>query len=249
MISGIIQARLNSERFPKKIMQNICGKTVLEHCYYRVNRSEFIDNVIVAVPNSDLELMEFCSKKKMLFFGGNENDVLERFYITATAFNSDHIVRITSDCPLIDPEIIDMVIREHIKNDNDLTTNSLLGNEKYPDGMDVTIITRAILNEMHEKATGKHREHVVTYAMENPDKYKIQNINPENDKDYSNIRLTLDYREDLKFIKIIFNNLIYNPNTYFNLNDILEFLDRYPTLKKMNEKYSRNENYYKNKNK
>ena len=147
----IIQARTGSTRLPKKVLLKLKDKTVLEHVVYRVKKSRLINEIIVATTlgENDDELVNLCKKKNILYFRGSENDVLDRYYQTAQKYKPDHIVRITSDCPVIDPNIIDQVIELHLKSKAGFTSN--IFPPTFPDGLDVEIFTYQTLKTLWEK--------------------------------------------------------------------------------------------------
>jgi spore coat polysaccharide biosynthesis protein SpsF len=239
MIIAMIQARLGSTRFNEKIMHIVNGKTLLMHCYERVKQSKLVDRVSVLIPKKDYFLLDYCLNNNIEVFRGPEHDVLKRFYNANKRYKADHIVRITSDCPLIDPYVIDESIHYHLLNKSEITTNSMLGKESYPDGMDVTVFTKETLERLNNEATGKHREHVTSYAMENKDKYDFTVV--PNLMDLSRYRLTLDYYEDF----LLINNIIdHFGEKSPSMQDIVEYLNDNPDVMKLNSKYARNEGYY-----
>jgi len=241
MILGMIQARQGSTRLKAKCLKLIKGKTVLEHVYNRTNKS-LVDNVVIVTTANSPNIIRLCEEKGWLYFVGDENDVIDRYYqYIKNKPEVKHIVRITSDLPVIDPQMISKCIIYHLKSGYDFTTNALLGNETWPDGMDVYIPTRETLIKSWKEATGKHREHVTTYPQENSDLFKIGHY--ASNEDLSNIRLTIDYPEDLKLIEKIYDGL-YDKDNYFGLDKILAYLKENPDLLKINEKYKRNESYY-----
>ena len=138
---AIIQARISSTRLPRKVLKKIEGKTILEHVINRVKAAKNLDNVIVAttVKKEDLEIVKICASLGISVFCGSEDDVLDRYYQTARLFNAEHIVRITSDCPLIDFKVIDDVVDLYFKKNADYATNTLP--ETFPDGEDVEIFS------------------------------------------------------------------------------------------------------------
>ena len=173
-------------------------------------------------------------------FSGNELDVLDRYYKASIKFDlneNDDVVRITADCPLIDPIIVDNVIEKHLENNYDYTTNTLV--RTFPDGLDCEIFTVPILNEMWDKAKLKsEREHVTLFIKNNSKDYNLGSY--EQDTDWSHLRWTIDEKEDFILIKHIYENL-YDENNIFLMEDILELLDKNPALLKINDMYGRNE--------
>jgi len=241
-IIAIIQARLGSTRLPGKVLLDLEGRTVLEHVIRRVKSSKLVNNVIVGttINKDDLEIVKLCADLGINVYCGSEDDVLDRYYQTARLFKADHIVRITSDCPLIDPMVIDEVITLHMREKADYTSNTL--KETYPDGEDIEVFTFAALKEAWKRAKlSSEREHVTPFMRKNP-AFKLSNL--EYNNDLSHKRWTLDNPEDYDFIKLIYQN-IYTKNPDFGMEEILEFIDKNPDIEKINRNINRNEGYLK----
>lgn len=241
-IVAIIQARLGSTRLRGKVLLDLEGRTVLEHVIRRVKSSKLVNDVIVAttINKDDLEIVKLCANLGISVYCGSEDDVLDRYYQVARLFKPDHIVRITSDCPLIDPKLIDEVITLHVGEKADYTSNTI--KETYPDGEDIEVFTFAALKEAWKKANmSSEREHVTPFMRKIP-AFKL--INLESDRDLSHKRWTLDNPEDYQFIKLIYKN-IYNKNIDFGMVEILEFIDKNPDIEKINQNINRNEGYLK----
>lgn len=240
-VGAIIQARLGSTRLPGKILLDLFGKTVLERVIERVKAAKFVEDAIIATTlnKEDDEVESLCVKARVKYFRGSENDVLDRFYQTAKQYRIENIVRITADCPLIDPVIIDKVIKLHLKDNADYTANII--EETYPDGVDVEVFTFPALKKAWEDASLKsEREHVTPYIRKNPTLFKIANLKHESD--LSGQRWTLDEKADYEFIKSIYDAL-YKGNTDFGMKEVLEFLKSHPEVSKINRNIGRNEGY------
>lgn len=243
---AIIQARMNSTRLPGKVLMKISGKTVLEHVVKRVSQSKLIDEVVVAttINKSDLTIAALCKRLKVHIFRGSENDVLNRYYQTAKKYHADNIARITSDCPLIDPAIIDKVIKKHFDAGNDYTANTIL--ETYPDGEDVEIFKNSALVQAWENARLlSEREHVTPYIKKHKEFFKLGNI--KNVINLSKKRWTLDNKEDFEFIKKVYQYL-YASDHFFSMEKILKCLEKHPELEFVNSHIKRNEGYTKSLN-
>ena len=235
-VSCIIQARVGSTRLPKKVLLNIVGKPVLYHVIDRVLKSNEIDNVIVATTTnpSDKEIVRLVknyNSKKVSVFCGSENDVLDRYYKAAKNSNSDIIVRVTSDCPLIDWRIIDLVVLEFKKGNYDYVSN-ILTKRTFPRGLDVECFSFSVLKHLWKICQkNREREHVTTYIRENKEKFRTKNI--EQKEDLSYLRWTLDEPDDLKLIEKVYSAL-YNNNRYFDTEDIMRLFKEKPKLKEIN---------------
>lgn len=242
MIYAIIQARMGSTRLPGKVMLDLCGHPVIAHVVNRLNESNFIDKIIIAtsLDSNNQPIIDFCKETNIDYFVGSEDDVLDRYYQTAinNKINDDDIIiRITSDCPLIDPFVVDKVIEEHISNKNDYTTNVI--ECTYPDGLDCEVFNFNVLKEAWINANlSSQREHVTLYIRDNPDKFKLGNV--KNNKDLSSLRWTLDEKEDFIFINEVYENLFDN-DSFFSMDDIVHLLNEKPELLDINSKFTRNE--------
>src|SRR3989344_470768 len=245
MVAVIIQARTGSTRLPRKILKKVLGKAMLEHMAERVKRAKTIDKIVIAttVWPEDKEIADLAKKLGLNWYRGSENDLLDRYYQTAKKFDIDTIVRISSDCPLVDPAIIDKAVRFYLKNEKNCDYISNTDPATYPDGMDIEIFSFKALEETWQKAELlSEREHMTQYIRNHPEKFRKRNVG--NKKDFSRLRLTLDNPEDFILIKKIFTAL-YPKNKNFNLNDILKFLEENPKLVLINAHLERNEGLFK----
>ena len=242
-VVAIIQARTGSTRLPGKVLLRLEDKTVLEHVILRVEQSKRVDRVVVATTDSivDIKIAELCKSLGVDCFCGSENDVLDRFYKAAKRFSADHIVRITADCPLMDHEIIDQVVGEHLLKQADYTSNTI--KVTFPDGEDVEVFTFEALEKAWQEAKlVSEREHVTPFIRGRSDIFTFQSV--ENDVDLSSKRWTLDDPEDLEFARKIYETL-YPQDNLFGLRKILDLLEEYPELEQINSHIGRNEGYKK----
>ena len=238
---AIIQARIGSTRLPGKVLKPLAGKTVLEHIVDRVSCAELVDQVIVATTDNlaDKDITSLCDKKGIDFFCGSELNVLERYYKAAKAYSAEVVVRVTSDDPLKDPQVIDKAIRIFLQNDYDYVSNTI--EPTYPDGIDVEVFSFDALARAYSKATlESEKEHVTPYIWKNSDQFKLHTF--KNNIDLSHMRWTLDTEEDYQFIKIIYDKL-YKPGEVILMNDVIDFLEKNPELLNINQHYKRNERY------
>lgn len=244
-VLAIIQARIGSTRLPSKMLLPIVdNKGALELMLERVRRSIQLQKIVVATTTSpsDDRIADLCKRLGYDCFRGSEVDVLDRYYRTALAFGSPEvIVRLTGDCPLHDPDIVDLVVEEYLKGDCDYVSNA--SKCTFPDGLDVEVFSFSALEKAQREASLKsEREHVTSYMWEHPAIFKIANV--EYKKDLSDKRWTLDEKEDYEFIKRVYKNL-YKRKPTFGMDDILELLAKYPELEEINGHISRNEGYQK----
>jgi len=240
MPTAIIQARMGSTRLPRKVMLNILGKPVLWHVVNRVSKARLIDGLIVAttVKLEDDIIAEFCKSNGVLVFRGSENDVLDRYYQCAKEYNIKDIVRITADCPLHDPNVIDMVIKEYLGGDCDYAGNTI--EYTFPDGFDVEIFSFIALEDVWKNAKlTSEREHVTPYIRKN-EKFRKKNV--FSNKKYPLYRCSLDHPEDYEFIKRIYEGI---GREMFYIDDVINYLRKHQELLKINQHIEMNEGYLK----
>lgn len=240
-VVAIIQARMSSTRLPGKVMKEICAHPILWHVYNRLSKSRLIDKIVVATSTdpSDDVIDRWCMSERARCFRGSLNDVLRRYYWAARAYGAKTVVRITADCPLIDPQVVDAVIERFQTGSYDYVRTD----ETYPNGLDAEVFSNmALLNAFNEAGLDSEREHVTPYMWKNPELFSISRVVcPE---DHSSMRWTVDDEKDLRLVKHIFEGL-YQPGHIFHMADILKFLGSNPKLLKINAKTQRNEGYVK----
>jgi spore coat polysaccharide biosynthesis protein SpsF len=238
---AIIQARFNSTRLPGKILEIINNKTILDYVIAQSLSSKNLDNVIIATTTnpSDKIIIDFCKRNNYSYFSGSEFDVLDRYYQCAKKFNLDPIIRITSDCPLIDPNVIDMTINEFNQNKYDYVSNNIEFNNgkwidsacNFPQGMTVEVSSfNALEIAWKDSKKPSEREHVFPYVQFHPEIFDVKNI--IHSKNLSNIRCTLDRKDDLIFLQELINRLP-KDNT-ITINDIDKIINNEPNLLKLN---------------
>lgn len=238
-IHCIIQARLSSTRLPGKIFLTGYKKSLIEHLIERLKFSRKISKIIVATPKTSKHNFFstfFDSKKNDIFFG-SENNVLERYYNCAKKFKSDIIIRVTSDCPLMDHRIIDEMINYFNNNKCDYLSN--VHPRHYPLGLDIEIFSFLALKKAYLNANKIFdKEHVTPFIWKNKDKFQILNFKPKKIKKRLNntFRLTLDYLEDYILIFNVFNKL-YKQDKNFSLNKILSFLKNNKKISRINKQF------------
>jgi spore coat polysaccharide biosynthesis protein SpsF len=239
MILAILQARVSSTRLPGKVLKNIINKPMLLRQIERIRRTKLIDKLIVAtsLDLTDNPIERLCKENDIAYYRGSLDDVLDRFYQTAKPFNADHIVRLTGDCPLADPLLIDEVISYHLQGGYDYSSNTL--EPTFPDGLDIEVFKFGCLKAAWlEARLPSQREHVTPFIHQQPDRFKIGSF--KNIADLSGFRWTVDEPADFELVVRIYNSL-YSKNPKFTTNDILAFLDNHPDLKTMNTHHERNE--------
>lgn len=237
-IGAIIQARTSSTRLPHKVLKYLpYGRdiTVLEQVIRRLKESKKLNEIIVATTTDtvDKKIVDIAKKEKVSFFKGSKENVLERYYLAAKKNDLDIIVRITSDCPCIDPDIVDLVLETHLEKNLDYTSNTLV--RTFPVGLDVEVISFKALKKCFRSAKSVlEKEHVTLYVHNNLDQFKTENVSV-NGLSNSRIRITLDTEEDYALLCVIFDYL-YGKNEFFKLNEIIDLFRHKPWLMLINKK-------------
>jgi glutamate-1-semialdehyde 2,1-aminomutase len=237
-VIAILQARMTSSRLPGKVLKPILGEPMLLRQIQRIQRSQLIQSLIVATSDqsSDDEIAVQCDRWHIPCFRGHLNDVLDRFYQVAQIYPSEHIVRLTGDCPLTDPELIDAVIQTHLTGGYDYTSNAL--QPTYPDGLDVEVCRSDCLRQAQEEAKlPSHREHVMPFIHQQPHRFKIHSY--QSSIDQSHLRWTVDEPEDFALVERIYQAL-YPRNPAFSTQDILDLITQNPYLLENNHHILRN---------
>ncbi|MEE8451911.1 MAG: glycosyltransferase family protein [Thermoguttaceae bacterium] len=232
MILAILQARLSSTRLPGKVLKPILGEPMLARQIERVRRAETLDRLIVAtsVEASDDPVEQACGRIGVDCFRGSLADVLDRYYQAARQWSADHVVRLTGDCPLTDPALIDEVVAHYQRANVDYASNVL--QRTFPKGLDVEALSFATLERAwREAVTSEHREHVTLFVRERPDRFTHGSFRQE--ADFSHLRWTVDEPEDFEFTRRVFEEL-YPTNPCFDRSDVLELLRRKPELAEIN---------------
>jgi spore coat polysaccharide biosynthesis protein SpsF (cytidylyltransferase family) len=240
-VVAIVQARMNSSRLPGKVLLPLAGKPVLYHIHQRLLECRLIDEIVFATSQeiSDDPIADFCNDQNISLFRGNLNDVLDRYYKTAQQYRADSIVRITGDCPIIDPIIVDAVVSGFLVGQYDCYG---LGGE-FPDGLDCTAFSFKAIEKAWEIASlPSDREHVGPFIENNTNMFKNGSL--ELFSGLSDERWTLDELQDFKLLSLIFDEL-YTYGSIFYTQDILQLLKRKPELRKINSSIIRNEGYIK----
>lgn len=245
----VTQARSGSTRLPNKVLKKIGDKTLLQIHIERIKQTKLIDDIYIATTDqeSDNVIEDLAKELQVKYYRGSENDVLDRYYQTVKDIQPDFIVRLTSDCPLIDPKLIDELVGEAISQNFDYYSNGLV--ENYPDGQDIEVFKFTALEKAWNEATlTSEREHVTPYIRKNSTFYGQSLFTSNNhglDESYKNVRLTVDEPNDFEVIKILINDLGLD-------KDWRTYTDYYlsnENINTLNKDIVRNEGYLKSINK
>lgn len=244
-VTCIVQARIGSTRLPGKVLKKILGRPMLWYQIDRLKQSKLIEQIVIATTRrkEDQQIVDFCKENAVdfYFYRGSAEDVLDRYYQAARKFKADPIVRITADCPLIDPKVSDKVIKYYLENSDKFDHVSNDGSPTYPDGLDTEIFSFAALEKAWREARKtSEREHVTPYIWNHPEIFRLGTV--KNDVDLSYMRWTVDEERDLKFVREVYRNL-YKEGQIFYMEEILNLLKQQPSLLKINAGIIRNVGY------
>jgi spore coat polysaccharide biosynthesis protein SpsF len=230
-VVAIIQARMGSTRLPGKVLMDLGGETVLARVVKRVRRAKLVDAVVVASTDAatDDAIVRACGDLEVACFRGSENDVLDRYYRAALEHCAEAVVRITSDCPLIDPGLVDETIRVYLDQRCEYASN--LFPRTYPRGLDVEVVDSGALARAWKGAQLPYeREHVTPYFYEHPELFRQASLRSEND--HSKYRWTLDTPEDLQLLRAIYSSL--GKRDDFGWREVLDLMEHEPELAELN---------------
>ncbi|HLO75197.1 MAG TPA: glycosyltransferase family protein [Magnetospirillum sp.] len=242
-ILAILQARMSSTRLPGKVLKPLLGQPMLLRHMERLRRSRTLGLLLVATTDhdSDTPLAQLCADHGIPCFRGAMDDVLDRFWQAAAPYAPEHIVRLTGDCPLADPEVIDRVVAAHLDGGFDYTSNTLT--PTWPDGLDVEVVRAPCLHQAWTEAElPSEREHVTPFVKTRPERFRLHNV--VNDRNLSALRWTVDEPEDFAFVERVYGAL-YPHRPDFGSADILDLLARDPAIADLNANFERDAGYRK----
>ncbi|MDA1132736.1 MAG: glycosyltransferase family protein [Proteobacteria bacterium] len=240
MIIAVVQARVSSARLPSKVLAPVMGEPMLARQLERLGRARNLDRVIVAASEQpgDDAIERLCADRSVESFRGSLDDVLDRVVAAVRPHGPDHVVRLTGDCPLADPELIDAIVAHHVAGGFEYTSNTL--RPTYPDGLDTEVVAYPALEQAWREAKlPSEREHVTPY-LKSSGRFRTENFAAA--VDHSRLRWTVDEPEDLELVREIFAAL-FPANPAFSTDDVLELLRRRPELATMNAMHRRDEGY------
>lgn len=230
-VVAIVQARMGSTRLPGKVLKDLAGETILARVVGRLRHANQVNELLVATtghPDDDAIVAE-CRRLSVVVSRGDQDDVLDRYFKAARFAGADVIVRITSDCPLIDPEITGKTIQAFLNTSPDYAANTIV--RTYPRGLDTEVISmNALARTWQEARQGYEREHVTPYIIEHPDVFKLLSVT--GDRDYSAHRWTVDTAEDLLFAQAVYDRL--KSKGVFSWHEVVDLVEREPELAELN---------------
>jgi spore coat polysaccharide biosynthesis protein SpsF len=226
-VVAIVQARLGSTRLPRKVLEPIAGRSMLDWVVSRARAVERVTQVVVATTAADHEIAAQSERLGVECVRGSEHDVLDRYAQAARASSADVVVRITADCPLLDPDVSSLVVRRFLSEQPDYASNGLVGS--FPRGLDTEVFTREALEIAQREATRPYeREHVTPFLWQQPDRFRLLSI--ADTADHSDLRLTVDTADDLALVRAIHERLGAAPS----YPEILALFAREPALARIN---------------
>lgn len=223
---------MGSTRLPGKVLKPVCGKTVLEHQMERMLRARSLEEIVVATSSSqgDDPIEAIARTRGWPAYRGPEADVLARYAGAAAKFDADPVVRMTMDCPLIDPNVVDQVVETYLFGAFDLVANNL--EPSFPHGLDLEVFSRAVLDAAARESTDPFdREHVTPFIRARAERFRLGNV--QCPRDLHHHRWTLDYPEDLEFVRAVYEGL-YREGRFFTTDDVLAFLEARPDVVTLN---------------
>lgn len=242
-VIALLQARTSSTRLPGKVLKPLLGEPMILRQIERLRRVRNIDRLMVVTSDSpsDDALAACCVGAGVEVFRGSLDDVLDRFYSAVKEIRPEHVVRLTADCPLTDPEVIDAVIDFYRSGDYDYASNVL--QPTFPDGLDIEVFRFSVLEAIAREATlPSQREHVTSFIYQHPERFRLGGFTYG--KDLSSLRWTVDEPSDLMFVEAIYGAL-YHDNPVFAMADVLQLLAQQPQLMEINSGQVRNAGYLK----
>lgn len=239
MITAIIQARMTSTRLPRKVLREVLGKPLIAYLIERLRASQHVQQIVVATTTNDEDdtLSQFAETKSLLVYRGSEHDVLDRYYQAARRYNAETIMRVTADCPLLDPHVCDRIAQTYCDSGVDIVRTG----PTFCEGLDCEVFSFAALERAwHDARLPSEREHVTLYMYNHPEFFR--KVIVENTSDDGQYRLTVDHEEDFEVVQAIIRECIpRSGNGIISLYTIKEFLDSHPHIAGKNRRMIRNE--------
>ena len=241
----IVQARMTSSRLPGKVLRTLDytnNISVLGSVVERLRSAKMLDHVVIActINADDDPLVEYAEREGLAYYRGSENDVLDRFYNAATKYGYDNIVRITSDCPFLDPSVIDDLVTLFLEGDYQYASNCI--RRTYPHGLDCEILTYDVLKWMHENTSDKfYREHVTSYVTHHQDEFRIGRLALDGE-DYSKVRIAVDTINDYT-LSCVITDFIREKKDRYSFRTVLDCFREHPYISNINADIMQKQKY------
>lgn len=227
-IGAILQARMGSTRLPGKVMMDLAGQPMVLRVVKRLKMAETLQKIILAIPDTKENdvLARLAKKNRLVCFRGSETDVLARYYKAAKRSKLTVIVRVTADCPCLDPKVLDEVVGRHLETKADFTANNL--EQTFPMGFDLQVFNFGTLEKANREATTSfEREHVVPFMRQHPELFRIKSVEAEGFLKRPELMLTVDEKENFELAVKIYRHFKDQP---FSAKDLIDFLDQNPSF-------------------
>lgn len=237
-MTAIVQARMGSSRLPGKVMKEVCGKPLIGHMIYRLGFAQKLEKVVVAVPDDERggPLARYVQSLGIDVFFGSELDVLARYYFAAKQHDARHVMRLTADCPLMDPCLVDAITERYLQQQPDYMRTGM----RFAEGLGIEIFRfEAIEKSYREARLRSEREHVTQYIQKHPEFFKLSVF--ENETDDSRMRLTVDEPQDFEVLKFVFQELAPDGNEVFSIVDVKRLLENNKNIAALNASIIRGE--------
>lgn len=241
-VLAVVQARLGSTRLPGKTLMEIARRPMLAHVIERVSAIPGVKGVVLAtsVNPKDDRLVQFARAAGLPWVRGSEEDVLDRFRMALSEYPADVVVRVTPDCPLLDPAVSGLVVAEYLRRAGAVDYVSNVHPPTYPDGLDTEVFSREALEvTWRETRLPSEREHVTVYMWRRPDRFRLANVS--HTEDLSALRWTVDTAADLEFVRAVYGYLSPDGTSHFGMSEVLALLRERPELQSLNAGVGRNE--------
>ncbi len=228
----IVQARMGASRLPGKPLKTVLDRPLLSYLVERLRQASSLNEIVIATSTDprDDAIAKWCAEEKVACFRGSEQNVLDRYVMAGRAHHADVVVRVTGDCPLIDPVIVDTVVNFYLQNQFDYVSNTIV--RSYPRGLDVEVCSMQVLEKVMQLATKpEEREHVTLFIYEHPDLFSIGSVKQSSKE--SNDRWTVDTSEDFELVSKLLIAL-YPKNPHFRMEDVLTLLEKHPQWRLIN---------------
>jgi len=246
-VVAVVQARMGSSRLPGKVLEEIVGKPMLWHIVRRLRASEMVTRVVIAAPDSEenKQIIRFAEENGIDYYTGSEHDLLDRLYQAAKPYDPDVVVLVTADCPLIDPAVVDRVLQYYLDNrqqyDIISTASPLQEKRPIPDGLDTCAFAFGVIEQAWRDISDPFwREWFAAGFSREPEKYRYGTLPV--DREVPHLRWTVDYPDDLEFIRLVYQNL-YREDRVFLMDDVLNLLQASPELVEINQNHIRQQGY------
>ena len=231
-VVAIIQARMGSSRLPGKVLQDLAGSPMLSRVIDRLQRARMLDEVVVATTDEpqDAAIVDYCSQSNVPCFAGSQHDVLDRYYQAATKFNAEAVVRITSDCPLIDSSVVDVVVRKFLASKYTDYVSCIVEPRTFPRGLDTEVFSYEALKTAWQESTDMAcREHVTQYFLRNPERFEVDGVYSYTDR--SALRWTVDTAADMQLAEAIYEHF---GNDQFGWREAIDACNEHPEWQEIN---------------